>query len=117
MAEDVEVSLRLKEISGGRILYIPDMLVLNKVYPYRLTNKYILERSVWIGHSRRYLKNEVHKGLVQENTLLRGLLTGLLTASYFKGIESFNTLLKLSRILALSIPTVALGYLFDIRKF
>lgn len=53
MAEDVEFSLRLTQLSGMRLYYLPDMKVLNKVYAYRLSTRFIIARSSWIGYSRR----------------------------------------------------------------
>ncbi len=56
VAEDVEFSLRARSVTEKTILYIPDAKVWHRVHKYRLSWRFIKERSHWIGFSRRNLK-------------------------------------------------------------
>ncbi|MEM0118117.1 MAG: glycosyltransferase [Conexivisphaerales archaeon] len=114
MAEDLELSLRLREKTRLRILYIPEMLVWNKVYPYRLTNRYIIARSSWIGYSRRNLRKMLPSGksvgLNLEENLLQRLLVKLILPVNSEGF-SLGDLKKRFRISLLSLFSLVVGYL------
>jgi GT2 family glycosyltransferase len=56
MAEDNEFSLRIKKKTGKKIIFVPDVKLWHRVHKYRLSQKFIKERSYWIGYSRRTLK-------------------------------------------------------------
>ncbi len=78
LSEDVEFSLRVKKLSGKKLPYLPDMKVLNKVYSYRLSTRFIIARSSWIGYSRRNIaRNGGSKQLETENLLVTSLLKTL----------------------------------------
>jgi len=52
-AEDVDISLRLRKSLAGKLCYVPEMMAYSKVYDYRLSKRFIIQRSSWIGYSRR----------------------------------------------------------------
>ncbi len=110
MAEDVEFSLRVKRLSGKKLLYLPDMRVLNKVYSYRLSKRFIIARSSWIGYSRRNIaKIGRGKQLATENLILISLLRTLFQVNRYAYRGNFFR--RISTIL-LSTFSLALGYIF-----
>ncbi len=78
IAEDLEFSLRVKRITGKRLMFNPKAKVWHKVYAYRVGLKFVASRARHIGVSRRiimttYLKEEA------PFRLERGILTGIAT--------------------------------------
>jgi glycosyltransferase involved in cell wall biosynthesis len=59
VAEETDVSLRVKRATGGRIVYNPRVQVRHKVSKHRLSWRFIGRRSYQIGRSRRMIA-EVH---------------------------------------------------------
>ncbi|MFC2072786.1 glycosyltransferase [Chloroflexota bacterium] len=115
MAEDLELSLRIKSKTGKHILFSPYVKVWHRVHSYRLTWKFIIARAHHIGVSRRLLKR-----LYPENKQLFNLERGLLKQivrlllniprEFFKSpVIAWN---KLS-IIVLTTFFVAVGYLFS----
>ena len=110
MGEDVEFSLRVKRLSGKQLYYLPDMKVLNKVYAYRLSTRFIIARSSWIGHSRRNIaKIDGNDQLATENTLLVSLFRALFQVDQYTCRYSF---LRRINTIILSTFSLTLGYLF-----
>ncbi|MFC2002718.1 glycosyltransferase [Chloroflexota bacterium] len=56
LAEDAELSIRIQRETGKPIIYNPKVKLKHKVYKYRLSLKYITERSYQVGCSRSMLK-------------------------------------------------------------
>lgn len=114
MAEDVELSLRLRAKTRMRILYVPRMLVWNKVNDYRLSNRFIMERSRWIGYSRRYIRESVRTinpgGADFDNKVLLGIVK-----SFVKPVNtarpSFADVIEKYRALLLVTACLLVGYL------
>jgi glucosyl-dolichyl phosphate glucuronosyltransferase len=83
MAEDNEFSLRVREQTGKAIIYSPKVRLWHRVHKYRLSHKFIRERSYWIGYSRRMLRilytngKEAKDLLSPEHQLLRRIFTRL----------------------------------------
>ncbi len=84
LAEDNEFSLRVRERTGKKIVYDPDVKLWHRVHKYRLSQKFIRERAFWIGYSRRMLTRLYSKAsqdedlLSQEHQLLKRIITRLL---------------------------------------
>ncbi len=57
VAEDLELSLRVKRRTGGRLLYNPNVRVWHKIYAFRVNLKYVAARAHHIGVSRRVIRN------------------------------------------------------------
>jgi glycosyltransferase involved in cell wall biosynthesis len=55
LAEDLELSVRAKKVTGGKLLFNPALVVQHKVYSYRLSLKFASARAHHIGVSRRVL--------------------------------------------------------------
>lgn len=82
-AEDNEFSMRVRAVTGKRIVYNPRVRVWHRVHRYRLGWRFIAARSFWIGRSRHLLRkaygNIEHGGVLQdEQTLLGRIVGGLL---------------------------------------
>ncbi|MCL0041190.1 glycosyltransferase [Dehalococcoidia bacterium] len=83
LSEDVELSLRIKQKTGKRIVYNPQVKVWHKVYKYRLYWKYIVQWSYWMGLSKYKLKtlypkvNKDEDPISQEHQLLKRIFTRL----------------------------------------
>jgi glucosyl-dolichyl phosphate glucuronosyltransferase len=115
MAEDVDLSLRVRANTGKRIIYLPSMRVFSKVHPYRLSTRYVIARSSWIGYSRRAilrLRDEPSRRANLEVMVLSSILW-----------ESFESLIApkhlnlreysmMSRVILLSSLCLLLGYIF-----
>lgn len=82
-AEEVEFSLRLRQKTGKRIIYNPNVKVQHKVYKYRMTSKFIARRTYWEGYAKA-LMTRLHNSssskdvLSVEWALLRRILFRLL---------------------------------------
>ncbi len=110
IGEDVEFSLRVKRLSGKKLLYLPSMKVLNKVYSYRLSNRFIIARSSWIGYSRRNIaKIGGSKQLAAENLLLISLLKTLFQVNRYGCRGNF---FRWNSTILLSVFSLGLGYMF-----
>ena len=56
-AEELELSLRIKRISGKRIIFNPKVKVQHKVYTYRMTSQFISKRAYWEGFAKALLNS------------------------------------------------------------
>jgi GT2 family glycosyltransferase len=109
MAEDVEYSLRVKRMTHKKLYYLPDMRVLNKVYAYRLSSRFIVARSSWIGYSRRNIaKMAGNRQLAMENSLLVSLLRSLVLEN--RNQSRLIDELKGTKVGILALFSMALGY-------
>lgn len=93
MAEDLGFSMMVRKATRKRIIFNPKAKVLHKVHQYRLSWRFIAERSYWIGHSRRMLKayypSMKDDGVLStENDLLKRIVVQLLP----KTLGSFRKL-------------------------
>ena len=120
MAEDNEFSLRIKEKTGKKILYVPEVKLLHRVHKYRLSRKFIKERSYWIGYSRRMMmrfnsnnKNDGTNTLSQEHQLLNRIDTRLLPDTIKKMFTKPAIAWRITWVSVTSLTYVALGYYFQ----
>jgi glucosyl-dolichyl phosphate glucuronosyltransferase len=117
MAEDNEFSLRIREKTGKKILYNPDVRLWHRVHKYRLSRKFIKERSYWIGYSRRMLKQRILTNkkdgcsvLSQEHQLLNRIITRLFPDLLKKLFTNPLVACRITRVTAIALTFVALGY-------
>jgi glycosyltransferase involved in cell wall biosynthesis len=54
--EDVDISLKARAITGGRIVYVPSVRIKHKVHRYRFTIRLISEKAFFSGRQRRMIK-------------------------------------------------------------
>lgn len=115
IAEDVDLSLRIRRTSGRRLFYIPQMVVFSKVHSYRLSNRFVIKRSEWIGYTRPHIEKIVSDAAAPsdhlEVKLIRGLLKTLIVPDT-KACKDWKDISKRFRVSMLSLFSLALGYLF-----
>jgi len=120
IAEDLEVSLRIKDRTGGIIIYNPDAKVSHKADKQRMTASYIKKWSYWTGVSKKTLKkmypDPSHNILGPESQLLKRIITHLIPdimrTVFTHPIISFRKL----RVTVIALFYVALGYFLPARK-
>ena len=114
LAEDAVFSLRVREATGGRIVFDPNVRVYHKVSRYRLTPRYVRRRAFWEGYTKAVLARTVvlgsreAKGL--EGQLLRRIVLKFLPHTLG---QVFRRPSLSARRLALALGTLfylALGY-------
>ena len=117
MAEDNEFSMRIKERTGKKIFYFPNIKLWHRVHKYRLSQKFIKERSYWIGYSRRMMKQRKIKNkkdgtnvLSQEHRLLNRILTRLFPDIINKLFTNPIIAWRVTRVTVTALTFVALGY-------
>ena len=117
MAEDNEFSMRIKERTGKKIFYFPNIKLWHRVHKYRLSQKFIKERSYWIGYSRRMMKQRKIKNkkdgtnvLSQEHRLLNRILTRLFPDIIKKLFTDPVVAWRVTRVTVTALTFVALGY-------
>ncbi len=104
LPEDVEDSLRMKNLTGKKMYYVPEMKVFNSVHRYRFSAKFIIERSSWIAHTRRQIDNNQ-----MEKDLLRTFpadMHKIVSPAGLTGEEYFARL----RLVILSFSSMLIGY-------
>jgi len=86
--EETEFSIRARNLTGKKIIYVPLIKLKHKVYLYRFTFKYISKRAFWEGYAKAFFRHHYHikkEVLKTEFSLLKRILTKipLLTAQMF----------------------------------
>jgi hypothetical protein len=106
MSEDLGFSMMVRNTTKKRIVFNPMVEVHHKVHKYRLSWRFIAERSYWIGQSRRMLKtyypNMKDDLLSTENELVKRIIIGL--------PKTLNSFRKLS-VTLIVLFFAGLGYL------
>lgn len=117
LAEDLEFSLRIQGTGGGKIAYIPEMEVFNRVRSNRFEKSFLIERSSWIGHSRRSIRKLSSSQLdtSYESMILGSTLLSLVRFDYLKGLRDLSDLVRLIQVTALVSVSLVLGYLLGPR--
>ena len=116
LAEDTEFSLRLRARTGKRILYNPKAVSWHRVHPYRLSWRFIRERSFSMGQSRalmatfaRGLETEGDT-LESEQRLLRRILVRLLPRTLLGLVRRPGRSWRRLALTVGSLAWLALGY-------
>ena len=107
-AEDNEFSLRAKAATGKRIVFSPRARIWHKVHHYRLSLPWVVERSYFIGRSRRMLQRAA--GAAAPLGIERGLLLRILTHLLPRTLASLPHHPALT-VRRLGLITVSLGFL------
>ncbi len=116
-AEETEFCLRVKYITGKRILYHPEVKVKHRVYAYRLSLRFIVRRAYLEGYAKAILnrlyrsnnKNVLHP----EYQLLRHILFRLIPELLKLIVRQPVTALRKLWITLLLVTFVGLGYAFS----
>ena len=116
-AEEPELSLRVREKTGKRIIYNPRVRVQHRVYKYRTTNRFIARRAFWEGYAKAMLQDRFRfpraktKVLATEYALLRRILfvliPGIAISLFVRPVIAFRRL----RVTVIAVTSVAAGYL------
>jgi len=96
--EDVDLSLKARVGTGGRIIYDPTVRIKHKVHPNRFTLTLIAEKAFFTGHQRRLMKilyQDLDADLLtMEKSLLRRILVntfpGILKNVMKKPVEAWH---------------------------
>jgi glycosyltransferase involved in cell wall biosynthesis len=115
-SEDVDLSIRVRRLTGGRILYNPGVKIHAKVSRRRLTIRYIMQRSFSVGYQRRRIlelypeEGEGTRALAQEHALrdriLRRLVPRIIKGIFIQPSVAWRQL----PITLVSLSFVLLGY-------
>ena len=113
--EETELSLRLKQRTGRRIVYHPNIKVKHKVYRYRLSNSFIRKRAYWEGQAKamfnKLYRSDNEEVLSTEYELLHRIFFKLVPVSlkllFIHPAVAFRRL----RVTILVLACVAAGYL------
>lgn len=91
LGDDTLFSLEICARTGRPILFNPSIVVLNKVYPYRLRPEYVRRRAFWEGYTKATLVrssgSDYSIRLSTETGLLRRILLGLLPRTMWQLLD------------------------------
>jgi glycosyltransferase involved in cell wall biosynthesis len=98
--EDVDLSLKARARTGGRIVYVPSIRLKHKVHPYRFTVRLIAEKAFYSGRAQRMtsiLYQDLNLDLLTiEKSLLRRILVNtfpkILRSMVKKPVEAWHQL-------------------------
>jgi len=114
-AQETEFCFRVRQKTGKRIIYDPDVKVNHKVYGYRLSTKFIVRRAYWEGYAKAILYKlyrSIDKGvLCPEYELLRRIFFRLLPNSLKLLFSQPIVALRQLGVTFLVLVCVASGYL------
>jgi len=112
--EEVDLSLRIKRKTGGKIVYTPLVRVKHKVHAYRLSPWFIARSSYWMGFTRHQLKSlfSMERGdpLDTEHQLARQILMGLLPKTIRSLLDNPIVALRKLQLTVFTLFFVAVGY-------
>lgn len=116
VAEETDISLRVRHVTGKRIVYNPRVKVRHKVTRNRLSWSFIARRSYQIGRSRRMIagsdvaQKANHVPLGQERHLLVRILARLLPDTLCVCLKDPLSAWRRFSVTLLSLSSVFLGY-------
>ena len=115
VGDETELSLRVRERTGKRILFNPQVKVSHRVYKYRVNSAFIARRAYWEGYTKAMFKRTCRQSgdtrlLSTEYGLLRRILTGLfpriLGGFFINPVVAWRRL----SVTLVALSFVALGY-------
>lgn len=118
--EEVELSLRVRSVTGKRIVYDPEVKVMHKVYSRRLSMRWIAKTSYWIGYTRPILQELSQRYDLREDFLAteRGLLAQLALSVLPRTLISLpvrpGTSMRTIWVTAVALSFIGLGYLHSL---
>jgi hypothetical protein len=114
VAEDLELSLRIKAKTGKKLLFVPKAKVWHKVYAFRVSNKFVAARSHHIGVSRRVVQKSVLKeqtNLKLEGGVFKGII-GILVHLPVDLVKNPPVAWKKFSMTVIIVTNAGIGYLF-----
>jgi glycosyltransferase involved in cell wall biosynthesis len=115
-AEETILSIRIKEITGKRIIFNPCVRVQHKVYSYRISIGFIIKRAFWEGYAKSLLKSKQNKSkatvnvLTIEYTLLRRILFYRIPHDFKQLFKHPKISIRRLGVVSLVLVCVAAGY-------
>jgi len=118
--EDTEFSIRvLEKFSERKVMYDPEAVAYHKVYPYRMSLKYLLKRAYSEGASKAYIA-KLYKGqLSREYKYVGDLFIHFLPIRLKQIVKGKDVASNLSNILLILfvVGTVMFGYIKRMVRF
>lgn len=118
-AHETEFCVRMREAYGQGVIYNPDAIVEHKVFDYRTSPRWLLERAFWQGYSKRAMEKIVTDDSTDKETEFLGeLVTGAIPSrirSFVTG-PSIEKFVQFCMLFALT-GIVGVGYLYGIIKW
>jgi glycosyltransferase involved in cell wall biosynthesis len=113
--EETEFSLRARQQTGKRIIYVPDIKVQHKVYGYRLGTRFIAKRAYWEGRAKAMFNKSYRSSdkavLSTEHELLHRIFFKLIPNSLKLLFRQPIIALRQFGVTATVLSCVAAGYL------
>jgi glycosyltransferase involved in cell wall biosynthesis len=112
--EDTEFCIKmLKKFPNCKIIFDPEAVVYHKVYPHRLSLKYILERAYSEGRSKAYIARLYKDRLTREHEYARDLIFHFLPIRIKQIIKNKDAASNLRDIILILIvlATTVFGYI------
>ena len=118
-AHETEFCARMREEYGQGVIYNPDAKVGHKVFGFRTSKRWLLERAFWQGYSKRAMETIVSEDASAEESAFLKLLLFQFIPGRIKSLLLGPNLTKLSQLVALWIltATVGFGYLYGLLKW
>jgi GT2 family glycosyltransferase len=113
--DDAQFSLALRALSGRKILYVPDMAVYHRVYPYRLSYEFVRRQSYWQGYSKAiyrkmYPGDSDLNALERERDVLKSILLRVIPRALLDLLITPRKAKKKLWLVAVVLSHVVLGY-------
>jgi len=115
-AEETELSLRIRRITGQIIKYNPKIIVKHKVYKFRYTTKYIWKRAYIEGNSKMMIRKSFRvnengeHSLKTEHDLLRRIMFKLFPNILGEFFTKPEIAWRRLRVTVIALSAVACGY-------
>lgn len=121
-SEDVDLSLRIKEKTGKKIIFNPNIKVRHRVYRRRIGLRFVIQRAASVGFQRRALKKLYPRLksngdlLSQEHKLLRRIFTRLFPGMLKDLVKNPAIACRKLSVAFVALLLVAFGYYFPLKR-
>jgi glycosyltransferase involved in cell wall biosynthesis len=113
-SEDVDLSIRARFATGGKIVYNPRVCVRHKLAADKMTLRHMFSRAFFVGRQRRMIRlsygNLEDDALKPEKTLLRRLPRGILMGTFNGWLRRPSWTIRRICFTTVVLCLVALGY-------
>jgi GT2 family glycosyltransferase len=115
---ETEFCSRLGRTYERGVIYTPDAIVSHKIYEYRTEPKWLIERALWQGYSKRAMETLVPESSNEESKQLRRLLLNYIPRRVWNLLmsPSKTRAAQLVTLLVLLMAT-GVGYLYGILRW
>lgn len=115
---ETELCARMAEEYGERVWYNPDAVVAHKIFDYRTSPIWLLDRAFWQGYSKRAMEVLLPDSGDEESDFLGRLLSEFVP-SRVKGLFSDPDLAKVEQLMMLFVLTLTtgVGYAYGFTRY